>query len=316
MENQILRISRIKSFSDTNPEPVTLTWGAFVESCRVPVVRGALPLERYLMAEKSVKDRQKDGPAIIAGRYSRPGTRNQGDLISLSMVTLDMDDGHYTFDGLCEALDCFEAVVFTSYSHSAEVPKFRAYLPLTVGVTGEIKPILERIINYFTEHVGHLDPATRKPGQLFYSPACPPGGEALYQFRHLTGCTLDPADFPALPTTTAPRAPAPTGPDRAAISTKPGDVYNARASWADLLEPLGWAHFFRNHWTRPGKQRGISGSVLDAGLYIHSSAPEAAPFQCGKCYSLFGAYALIHHEGDHSAAARELRRIDRITTGH
>jgi hypothetical protein len=89
----------------------------------------------------------------------------------------------------------------------------------------------------------------------------------------------------------------------------PGAIYNATANWADLLEPLGWKYSHSIHWTRPGKRFGVSASVLDAGLYIHSSDPATAPFQCGKCYSLFGAYALIHFGGNFSEAARELRKL-------
>jgi hypothetical protein len=312
MKDKVITISKIRWFEDTRPIQCQVTWGEFVDSCGVPVIRGALPLDVYQTAEKSVKDRQKDGTAIIAGRFRRPGTRLQNDIEALSMVTLDLDDGHYSFDGFCEALDGFEAVIFTSYSNSAERPKLRAYLPLSVDLTADIKATLGRIIDYFDERVGHLDSASRRPGQLFYSPACPPGGEKLYKVRHITGAPLDPADFLTPSMNEAPKMREHTTSKRPALSTKPGDIYNARASWADLLEPLGWRYFFRNHWTRPGKQFGISGSVLDAGFYVHSSAPETAPFQWGKCYSPFGAYALIQHGGDHSAAAKELRRLPLI----
>jgi putative DNA primase/helicase len=123
---------------------------------------------------------------------------------------------------------------------------------------------------------------------------------------------LDPADFPEVEPAPRPRSQAPTGPERTATGTKPGDLFNASATWADILEPLGWAHCYRNHWTRPGKPFGVSASVLDAGLYIHSSDPATAPFVCGKTYTLFGAYALVHYGGDHSAAARELRRMSQL----
>ena len=172
MKNMVISVSKIRSFEDRRPIVCRMTWCEFVESCRVPAVRGVLPLEEYLAAEKGVRDRQKNGPAMIGGTYSRPGTRNQGDLISLSLVTLDFDDGHYSFEQLCEALGCFEACVFTSYSHSADRPKLRAYLPLKAEITGQIKQVLERIISYFGEFVGHLDPACQRPGQLFYLPAC------------------------------------------------------------------------------------------------------------------------------------------------
>jgi len=304
----IIHLSTIRNFLDTNPVAVTATWEGFIDRCCHPVVRGRLPLEQYLAADKDIRDRQKDGAAIIAGSFSRPGTRNQDALESLSLVTLDFDNSPFTFDELCEKLDCFECVVFTSYSHSAATPKYRAYLPLSVLVTGQIKPILGRICDYFAESIGYLDECCRKPNQLYYSAACPLEAEHLFQCRHISGVLLDPADFPEIDAP-RPRSTAPTIPPRTATSDKPGDLFNARADWKDLLEPLGWHHCYRNHWTRPSKKFGVSASILEGGLYIHSSDPATAPFICGKCYSPFGAYALIYHGGDHSAAARELRRL-------
>ena len=313
MENMEIQISRIRNYSDTNPVTIRTTWAEFVESCRHPAVKGRLPLDRYLVADKATRDREKDGPAIIAGSYAVTNTRKQEDMAALSMIVLDLDDGFYTFDQLCEKLECFECVVFTSYSHSERVPKFRAYLPLLGGITGSLKATLGRIIDYFDETVGHIDPACRKPGQLFYAPAHPPGAERLFQCRHISGVLLDPADFPEeVAPALRPRSQAPTGPECTATGTKPGDLFNASANWADILEPLGWRHSHRNHWTRPGKPFGVSASVLDAGLYVHSSAPETEPFKCGISYTPFGAYALIHHGGDYSAAARELRRLSQM----
>lgn len=313
--NSRLAISTITGFQDTNPTKNITTWGEFVGSLRVPFVRGCLPLFEYLAADKATRDRQKDGCAIIAGTFSRPGTRIYDDFESLSLVTLDLDNSPYAFNELCERLKRFESVVFTSYSHSEKAPKYRAYLPLARPITGQIKTTLERLIDFFDEQVGYLDPACRKPTQLFYAPACPPGGEGLFQYCHLSGVRLDPADFldvAALPQARSYRT---MGPERTAIGCRPGDLYEARANWTDLLEPLGWKHCYRNHWTRPGKVCGVSGSILDAGFYVHSSDPATAPFVSGRTYTLFGAYAAIHHDGNHSAAARELRKIENETKG-
>lgn len=299
-----ISISKITSFMDTKPTRISTTWGAFVNACRVPDVRGALPLDQYLLADKSVRDSQKDGAAIIAGTYSEPNTRNQDALEALSLVTLDLDDGQHTFDAVCDLLEGFEAVVFTSYSHSPSKPKYRAYILLQKVITGEIKPALERIMDFFDDRIGGIDSACRKPGQLFFTPACPPDGDILFQFRHLSGVPLDPDDFPAPPAKEQIRLERTTE----SGTGKPGDDYNARASYHDLLLSLGWSHFYRNHYSRPGKTRGVSGSILDAGFYVHSSAPETM-LELGKSYTLFGLYAAGYHNGDHQAAARELGRL-------
>jgi P4 family phage/plasmid primase-like protien len=95
-------------------------------------------------------------------------------------------------------------------------------------------------------------------------------------------------------------------------SERPGDDYNARADWAELLDgwtkvrPVGngWA------WRRPGKDRGISATTgtSDDGadrLYVFSTSTE---FDAERPYSKFAAYAHLNHGGDYRAAAKQLRR--------
>jgi putative DNA primase/helicase len=93
---------------------------------------------------------------------------------------------------------------------------------------------------------------------------------------------------------------------------RPGDDYNARASWQEILAPHGWqcvrafgpgAH----GWRRPGKDGpGISATTRDAGgLYVFSTS---TPFATETPYSKFGAYTVLNHGGDHAAAAAALRR--------
>lgn len=96
---------------------------------------------------------------------------------------------------------------------------------------------------------------------------------------------------------------------------KPGDDFAMRTDWADILEPHGWrvhhTTMSEMFWTRPGKKRsdgwsattGFAGTGLDDRLYVWSSSTV---FQQEKPYSKFGAYTLLEHGGDFSAAAREL----------
>ena len=97
--------------------------------------------------------------------------------------------------------------------------------------------------------------------------------------------------------------------------TSPGDDFEAHTDWAEILEPHGWSlesrHGPERHWTRPGKERrdGASATTGRAGdrdrLYVFSTSTV---FQAEVPYTKFGAYALLNHGGDHSAAARELAR--------
>lgn len=94
---------------------------------------------------------------------------------------------------------------------------------------------------------------------------------------------------------------------------RPGDDFNARATWAEIL--TGWTCVGRlgpgYAWRRPGKDTpGISATTGQAKdgidrFYCFSTATE---FVAEKPYSKFAAYVLLEHNGDYSAAARALHK--------
>lgn len=94
---------------------------------------------------------------------------------------------------------------------------------------------------------------------------------------------------------------------------RPGDDYNARTSWDDILLPAGWRKAHRMGagwaWRRPGKtDAGISATTGQSAdgvdrLYVFSTStdlPTETPL------TKFHAYTLLQHHGDHRAAARAL----------
>lgn len=100
-----------------------------------------------------------------------------------------------------------------------------------------------------------------------------------------------------------------------ATGTRPGDDYNRRGSWDELLSPHGWTVDRTSgsvtYWTRPGKDRGVSATTgkcsSEVGgdlLYVFSS--NAEPFEGDSAYSKFSAFALLNHGGDFAGATRAL----------
>lgn len=91
----------------------------------------------------------------------------------------------------------------------------------------------------------------------------------------------------------------------------PGDDYEHKTDWADILGPVGWAlvytHGRTRYWRRPGKNDGISATTGHADdrdrLYVFTSSTD---FEPEVPYTKFGAYALLQHRGDHAAAAKQL----------
>jgi putative DNA primase/helicase len=97
----------------------------------------------------------------------------------------------------------------------------------------------------------------------------------------------------------------------------PGDDFESKVDWDDelLLGGAGWTAAFSRgrtiYWRRPGKVTpGISATTGHDNardrLYVFSSATE---FPTETPTTKFGAYALLHHNGDFKAGAKELRRL-------
>jgi hypothetical protein len=112
-----------------------------------------------------------------------------------------------------------------------------------------------------------------------------------------------------------PEPPAPfTQPHREQLATgglAPGEDYNQRTDWAEILKPLGWQHVTTRgtvrYWRRPGKERGISattGRPPHDNLYVFTTS---TPLDPEVPYSKFGVLAELEYGGDHSAAASALR---------
>lgn len=106
-------------------------------------------------------------------------------------------------------------------------------------------------------------------------------------------------------TTTAPRL--------EGAAKRPGDDFNERASWDEILTPAGWTKLRRFGpgwaWRRPGKDGpGISATTGQSGdadrLYIFTTSTDLPSEQP---LSKFWTYAQLEHGGDMRAATKALR---------
>jgi hypothetical protein len=93
---------------------------------------------------------------------------------------------------------------------------------------------------------------------------------------------------------------------------KPGDAFVAAVDWPAILDPHDWEAVRQQGeatlWRRPGGYPGGWGASTNyAGsdlLYVWTSA--APPFEPGRAYGKFAAYTLLNHDGDFTAAAKDL----------
>ena len=134
--------------------------------------------------------------------------------------------------------------------------------------------------------------------------------DALYAIASLLDQMPAPDPEPATSTPGARSAPKGTA-GNSGEGLRPGDDFNERADWEDILTPHGWTYVGDvgggKAWRRPGKHEGISATTgrNDAdNLYVFSSSTE---FDTERPYSKFGAWALLEHGEDYGKAAKELR---------
>lgn len=95
-----------------------------------------------------------------------------------------------------------------------------------------------------------------------------------------------------------------------AAGERPGDAFNARALWPDVLEPHGWIRLYgrgeTTYWRRPDKREGVSAATNWQGrdyLFVWSSS---TPFETETPITKFAAYAALEHGGDLKRAAKAL----------
>ena len=97
---------------------------------------------------------------------------------------------------------------------------------------------------------------------------------------------------------------------------RPGDAFNERATWAEILEPHGWrvaeSRGQETLWTRPGKEvrdghSASTGYAQDADRMFVWSSSAGLPTETPM--SKFYVYTQLNHGGDFAAATRELSRL-------
>ncbi len=100
-------------------------------------------------------------------------------------------------------------------------------------------------------------------------------------------------------------------------SSRPGDDFNLRGTWKEILDPHGWRFIRRDsrgieHWLRPGKKDIVTSATINQHgfLTVFSTSTPFETWDASKghgSYSKFGAYTLLNHNKDFKAAATDLR---------
>ncbi|MEZ5374819.1 MAG: bifunctional DNA primase/polymerase, partial [Microthrixaceae bacterium] len=153
-------------------------------------------------------------------------------------------------------------------------------------------------------------------GQVVAPPSMHPESGQAYTQEHSSPDALAQAPAWLLELVRAPeRSEAPERPTTPPVDAghRPGDIWAATTSWADILKPDGWQFAYTDPggtemWVRPGKEmrEGVSASVGHKGsdvLKVFTSSLEGMGLSEGETYTKIGYLAATRHSGDHSAAA-------------
>lgn len=94
---------------------------------------------------------------------------------------------------------------------------------------------------------------------------------------------------------------------------RPGDQFNIENSIPELLLKYGWREDRKTSsgmgYTRPGKDQGTSGVLLEETGNFYCWSSNAHPLEPGKSYNAFALFSLYEHGGDYSAAARSISNV-------
>lgn len=255
---------------------------------------------------KHIQRAEKDEALWSPAEFRKGGKRQKSDVLTVCAFVLDIDGGLDPAD-FCAHWDSLDLtyVLHSTHSSSPDHPKWRAVFPLEDPVDASEWPVVWEKLN---EHLGLGlgDPSCRDASRMYYLPAHPEG-QVPFVFSH-DGEMLDPDGFADLPK---------SDPERARLngSGRPGDDYEIRVDWHELMSALGF-HSPRRYgkmtvWTRAGKTHGNSartgeGTYGDRFFCWSSSVDGIMP---GKLYTKFGLYATLYHGGDYKAAAAALGKL-------
>ncbi len=85
----------------------------------------------------------------------------------------------------------------------------------------------------------------------------------------------------------------------------PGDIYNRAVPVSVVLKHYGWTHYHGDYWTRPGKKRGVSGTVFDDRIFWPFTSSTI--LEPDRAYDSFELLTQYEFGGDKMACARALR---------
>lgn len=119
-----------RNFRDTSPRCESLTLEALAQLFHRPDTgRSKLTFSAYHALEKKDQRAAKDGEYFMPVTFARNGTRSGEAISTIGAFVIDIDTGAISKNSLVDALYGLPYIGYSSFSHSADMPKWRAIIP-------------------------------------------------------------------------------------------------------------------------------------------------------------------------------------------
>ncbi|NCC15723.1 MAG: hypothetical protein EOM28_05160 [Clostridia bacterium] len=148
-------------------------------------------VEEYRKMKKGGQDSIKDVGGFVGG-HLKDGRRKKGNVLSRSMLTLDMDYGTSSIWGEICTFFPYQCCIYSTHKHTPENPRLRLIIPLSRDVGEEEYAAVSRMV---AKEVGIdlFDDTTYEPERLMYWPSTSRNGVFVYEEKD--GSPLDPDAF-------------------------------------------------------------------------------------------------------------------------
>ncbi|WP_312541506.1 virulence-associated E family protein [Enterococcus sp.] len=185
-----MKIAYGNSRMDKKWKNTDISWEAFCSRVKT-TQRTTETVEEYRKMIKGGQDSIKDVGGFVGG-HLKDGRRKKGNVLSRSMLTLDMDYGTSTIWEEISTFFPYQCCIYSTHKHTPEHPRLRLIIPLFRDVGEEEYAAVSRMV---AKEIGIdlFDDTTYEPERLMYWPSTSRNGIFVYEEKD--GSLLDPDEF-------------------------------------------------------------------------------------------------------------------------
>ena len=185
-----MKIAYGNSRMDKKWKNTDISWEDFCSRVKT-TQRTTETVEEYRKMRKGGQDSIKDVGGFVGG-HLKDGRRKKGNVLSRSMLTLDMDYGTSTIWEEISTFFPYQCCIYSTHKHTPENPRLRLIIPLFRDVGEEEYAAVSRMV---AKEIGIdlFDDTTYEPERLMYWPSTSRNGVFVYEEKD--GSLLDPDVF-------------------------------------------------------------------------------------------------------------------------